>query len=63
MIALDSFVLRGNVNPVFPSLLIPSCKREVFPLSSKFPASIYDMQAGNLVEGNMHGKIISGERR
>ena len=36
MIASDCFVLRGNVNLVFPSL------------SSKFP--VYDMEARNLVE-------------
>ena len=37
MIASDSFVLRGNVNLVSPSLLMQE-------------GHAYDMQAGNLVE-------------
>ena len=47
MIASDSFVLRGNVNLVFPSLLMQFWK--FFLCLLNLPHA-YDMQAGNLVE-------------
>ena len=47
MIASDSFVLRGNVNLVFPSLAHARGKFFLCLLNSP---NAYDMQAGNLVE-------------